>query len=145
MLGHDARKGLLVHFLNAVLQPEPDRRVQEIEILNPFNEREFESDKLSVVDVKARDVQNDGTRSKFNWRSMRSYRSGCSIRGARGIMGCCVKAKISPPCGRWRRFGCRPGTPGKKTTPRIAETGRVSPGSAPRAVKFSNLRSWMRI
>lgn len=57
MLGHDARKGLLVHFLNAVLQPEPDRRVQEIEILNPFNEREFESDKLSVVDVKARDVQ----------------------------------------------------------------------------------------
>ncbi len=97
MLGHDARKGLLVHFLNAVLQPEPDRRVQEIEILNPFNEREFESDKLSVVDVKARDVQNDGTRSKFNWRSMRSYRSGCSIRGARGIMGCCVKAKISPP------------------------------------------------
>lgn len=29
--------------------------VVEVEILNPYNEREFLDDKLSIVDVKARD------------------------------------------------------------------------------------------
>ena len=55
ILGHEAHKSVLLHFLNAVLQPLT--RIQEVEILNPYNEREFESAKLSVVDVKARDDQ----------------------------------------------------------------------------------------
>ena len=32
--------------------PDP---IRQVEILNPYNEREFLDDKLSVVDVKARD------------------------------------------------------------------------------------------
>lgn len=44
---------LLIHLLNAVLQPESP--IEEVEILNPFNEKMFEDDKLSIVDVKARD------------------------------------------------------------------------------------------
>ena len=55
LLGNEQHKDLLVHFLNAVLAKEPDIRIHSVELLNPFNEREFESDKLSVVDVKARD------------------------------------------------------------------------------------------
>ncbi len=57
MLGSEEHKSLLVHFLNAVLARDPGIRIQAVELLNPYNEREFESDKLSVVDVKARDEQ----------------------------------------------------------------------------------------
>ncbi|MCP4396091.1 MAG: Rpn family recombination-promoting nuclease/putative transposase [bacterium] len=55
LLGNEQHKGLLVHFLNAVLADEPEIHIQTVDLLNPFNEREFENDKLSVVDVKARD------------------------------------------------------------------------------------------
>ena len=44
---------LLIHLLNAVLQPE--YAIEEVEILNPYNDKMFEDDKLSIVDVKARD------------------------------------------------------------------------------------------
>jgi predicted transposase/invertase (TIGR01784 family) len=53
LFGSPANADLLIHLLNAVLQP--DDPIVEVEILNPFNEKEFEADKLSVVDVKARD------------------------------------------------------------------------------------------
>ena len=55
ILGAKDHTALLRHFLNAVLSPEAGIRINEVEILNPYNEREFESDKLSVVDIKARD------------------------------------------------------------------------------------------
>lgn len=45
----------LVHFLNSVLKPEPNAQIKEAIILNPYNEREFIDDKLSIVDVKAQD------------------------------------------------------------------------------------------
>jgi len=57
LLGAEANRGLLIHFLNAVLGATLPRPIRQVEILNPFNEREFLDDKLSVVDVKARDDQ----------------------------------------------------------------------------------------
>jgi predicted transposase/invertase (TIGR01784 family) len=53
ILGCEENKNLLIHFLNAVL--EPDSKIKEIVLNNPYNEREFVSDKLTVVDVKATD------------------------------------------------------------------------------------------
>jgi len=58
LLGSEANRGLLIHFLNAILGPELPRPITGVEILNPYNEREFFSDKLSIVDVKARDDQS---------------------------------------------------------------------------------------
>jgi predicted transposase/invertase (TIGR01784 family) len=55
LLGAEANRDLLVHFLNAMLGDELPSPVVEVAILNPYNEREFLEDKLSVVDVKARD------------------------------------------------------------------------------------------
>ncbi|MGK5095263.1 Rpn family recombination-promoting nuclease/putative transposase [Deltaproteobacteria bacterium TL4] len=55
LLGAEENKNLLIHFLNAVLNPAPSKRICVVEILNPFNEKEFVSDKLSIVDVKAKD------------------------------------------------------------------------------------------
>ena len=57
LLGAEANRALLIHFLNAILGPELPRPIAQVEILNPYNEREFLTDKLSVVDVKARDDQ----------------------------------------------------------------------------------------
>ena len=57
VLGSESNKNLLIHFLNAVLALPAGQHIQEVELLNPFNEREFASDKLSVVDVKAKDEQ----------------------------------------------------------------------------------------
>ena len=45
---------LLVHILNAVLRPTVP--IVEAEILNPFNEKEFDGDKLSIVDLRVRDA-----------------------------------------------------------------------------------------
>ncbi len=55
LLGDEKHKNLLIHFLNAVLEPPDEERISEVIILDPYNEREFESDRLSIVDVKAKD------------------------------------------------------------------------------------------
>jgi len=55
LLGADSNRLLLVHFLNSVLTEALPRPISEVTILNPYNEREFSDDKLSVVDVKACD------------------------------------------------------------------------------------------
>lgn len=55
LLGSQENRNLLVHFLNAILSRELKAPITSVEILNPFNEKETFDDKLSIVDVKARD------------------------------------------------------------------------------------------
>ena len=57
IFGKEENKNLLLHFLNAVLESEEGFHIQEVSLLNPFNEREYTEDKLSVVDLKARDTE----------------------------------------------------------------------------------------
>ena len=57
LLGAEENRNLLIHFLNAVLGEDLEAPIVTVEILNPYNEKEFIDDKLSVVDVKARDEQ----------------------------------------------------------------------------------------
>jgi len=49
LLGTEANRALLIHFLNAILGPELPRPITWVEILNPYNEREFLTDKLSIA------------------------------------------------------------------------------------------------
>jgi len=55
ILGSEENKNLLVHFLNSVLSSELKQPITSVSILNPYNDKEYLSDKLSIVDVKARD------------------------------------------------------------------------------------------
>lgn len=55
ILGKTQNKNLLIHFLNAVLEPEKGSLIQDVTITNPYNEREYIGDKMTVVDVKAVD------------------------------------------------------------------------------------------
>src|ERR1700689_4241811 len=50
---HNTR--ILVSLLHAVLRPAADEEIIELQLLNPFNDKEALDDKLSVVDLKARD------------------------------------------------------------------------------------------
>jgi predicted transposase/invertase (TIGR01784 family) len=55
LLGAEENRNLLLHFLNAFLADELIEPLVWVDILNPYNDKEFLSDKLSIVDVKAKD------------------------------------------------------------------------------------------
>ena len=56
LFGREKNLPLLVHLLNAVLKPPAGAEIVSLELLNPFNEQDAANDKLSIVDVKARDL-----------------------------------------------------------------------------------------
>ncbi len=58
LLGAEENRTLLIHFLNAILVNDLSTPIVAVEILNPYNEREFLDDKLSIVDVKARNSRD---------------------------------------------------------------------------------------
>lgn len=55
LFGRENTRLLLVDLINQVLDPPPGHDVRDVELLNPFNPKESHDDKLSVLDVKARD------------------------------------------------------------------------------------------
>jgi predicted transposase/invertase (TIGR01784 family) len=55
IFGYEANAPVLIDLINAVLQRHADRRMVEVMIENPFNDKERWDDKLSIVDIKARD------------------------------------------------------------------------------------------
>lgn len=58
IFGVEENKDLLISLINSIVT-EADQ-VESVEILNPYNERNFKHDKLSVLDIKAKNKQ-DGT------------------------------------------------------------------------------------
>jgi len=54
LLGSEKNKNLLIHFLNAVTGLQGDETITDVVILNPYNDRQFPDDKLSIVDIKAK-------------------------------------------------------------------------------------------
>ncbi|MCI0681418.1 MAG: Rpn family recombination-promoting nuclease/putative transposase, partial [Gemmataceae bacterium] len=55
LLGREATWPILADLIEKVLDPAPGHKIQSIELLNPFNPKEALDDKLSVLDIKARD------------------------------------------------------------------------------------------
>ncbi|PCJ18932.1 MAG: hypothetical protein COB02_09355 [Candidatus Cloacimonadota bacterium] len=53
--GDPNKTNILISLINALLQLQGDKKILEVEILNPFNDKEFIGDKLSIVDIKAKD------------------------------------------------------------------------------------------
>ena len=67
LLGTERNRRLLIHFLNAILAGELAAPIIAVEILNPYNEREFLDDQLSMVDVKARDQDGRLYQIEIQW------------------------------------------------------------------------------
>ena len=57
LLGAEHNRNLLMHFINAIIGSDLSAPIDAVEILNPYNDKEFLEDKMSIVDVKARDAQ----------------------------------------------------------------------------------------
>ena len=55
LLGREATRPILIDVVDNVLNPAPGRHIQTIDLLNPFNPKETSDDKLSILDIKARD------------------------------------------------------------------------------------------
>jgi len=55
LLGRQATRPILINVLNSVLHPAPGLQIRDLELLNPFNPKEALDDKLSILDIKARD------------------------------------------------------------------------------------------
>jgi predicted transposase/invertase (TIGR01784 family) len=55
LFGRDSTRPILINLLDSVLAPSPAHRIQDLELLNPFNPKEALDDKLSILDIKARD------------------------------------------------------------------------------------------
>ena len=55
ILGSNEHINLLLNFLNSVCQDDIASPICDITIQNPYNEKEFLSDKLSIIDIKAKD------------------------------------------------------------------------------------------
>jgi predicted transposase/invertase (TIGR01784 family) len=53
--GSEAWADLTVALINAVLEASAAHRVVDVELLNPYSEKMTLDDKLSILDIKARD------------------------------------------------------------------------------------------
>jgi len=61
ILGSNEHINLLLNFVNSVCQDDFASPITNLTIINPYNEKDFLSDKMSIVDVKA----NDGAGNIF--------------------------------------------------------------------------------
>lgn len=52
IFGVEENKDILISLLNAIVCT--DDQIDDVELLNPYNERNFKGDKLSILDIKAR-------------------------------------------------------------------------------------------
>jgi predicted transposase/invertase (TIGR01784 family) len=55
VFGREATQPLLIDLLNSALNPGSGQEIRDIDLLNPFNPKEVLDDKLSILDIKARD------------------------------------------------------------------------------------------
>jgi predicted transposase/invertase (TIGR01784 family) len=55
VFGREESKPALISLLDAVLQPAEGQHIASLDLLNPFNDKEFPDDKWSILDIKARD------------------------------------------------------------------------------------------
>ena len=70
LLGAESNRALLIHFLNSVLARALPGPITEVTILNPYNEREFSDDKLSVVALK---VFSERERAYHSYQARQNY------------------------------------------------------------------------
>ena len=71
LLGAEVNRNLLVHFLNAIIGSELATPLTTVDIINPYNDKEYLDDKLSIVDVKAREIVRElFIKLKSSWSTL---------------------------------------------------------------------------
>src|ERR1700727_1599904 len=73
MLGRDVTRPILIDVIDSVLQPAPGRQTRDVILLNPFNPKEALDDKLSILDIKARDQSGRQLNIEMQMLAFRAY------------------------------------------------------------------------
>src|ERR1700737_2047806 len=73
LFGREATRPILVDVLNNILLPAPGHDIREIDLLNPFNPKEALDDKLSILDIKARDQSGRQFNIEMQMLAFRHY------------------------------------------------------------------------
>ena len=55
VFGSEENRNVLQHLLNALLAESLARRLNDVQLLNPFSQKDAQDDRLSILDIKARD------------------------------------------------------------------------------------------
>ena len=55
IFGSEENKNVCIHFLNSILELKGKDKIRSITIKNPYNQRDFKKDKLSIIDVRVED------------------------------------------------------------------------------------------
>jgi predicted transposase/invertase (TIGR01784 family) len=56
LLGREDHTPILINLLHSILKPGPGEEITELQILNPFTDKMEPDDKLSILDIRARDA-----------------------------------------------------------------------------------------
>lgn len=62
LFGNESRVAILCNLLNGAMRFPPGKEVRQVRLLNPFSEKEFKEEKLSILDVSV----EDELRRRFN-------------------------------------------------------------------------------
>jgi predicted transposase/invertase (TIGR01784 family) len=73
LFGRESTRPLLINVLDSVLEPAPEHRIRDLELLNPFNPKEDLDDKLSILDIKARDQSGRQFNVEMQMLAFRHY------------------------------------------------------------------------
>jgi predicted transposase/invertase (TIGR01784 family) len=56
LLGREDHTSILINLLHSILQPSPEQQITELQVLNPFTDKIELNEKLSILDIRARDA-----------------------------------------------------------------------------------------
>ena len=73
IFGQQKNAKLLICLLNAILHRKGAEKIEAVEILNPFNLQEFETDKLTIVDLRAKTRHGEWFTIEVQVESEKSY------------------------------------------------------------------------
>src|SRR5712692_5704289 len=84
LLGRESTRPILISVVDSVLDPAPGHHIRDIELLNPFNPKETLDDKLSILDIKARDQSGRQFNLEMQMLTFRYYEKrilyyGCKL------------------------------------------------------------------
>jgi predicted transposase/invertase (TIGR01784 family) len=84
LFGRDSTRPILIDVINQVLNPAPGHLLSDLELLNPFNPKEALDDKLSILDIKARDQEGRQFNVEMQMLAFRYYEKrilyyGCKL------------------------------------------------------------------
>ncbi len=74
VFGRGHNQAVLIHLIEAVLRPAPGERIVQLELLNPFHDKQALDDKLSILDIKARDQRGRLFNIEMQVLSERAFR-----------------------------------------------------------------------